>query len=137
MYMPQRTVFIRNEDMTLWMSVDRATLVRSALAYIRKQKAEGVGIVTAAKHVVITQEAELTPKMINSPPDAPAQLNPIINNQPLPAAPKQPAVLPEVPLWAVCVEMTGVVVKKNLTRPEAAAWLERLNVEGDLIIVQQ
>ena len=39
--------------------------------------------------------------------------------------------------YAVVVEMTGVIVKDNLTKQAADAWWKMNNVSGDLVIVKK
>jgi hypothetical protein len=61
--MPQRTVWIRDEDMDLWMAVDRATVVRSALEDIRKQQDKGFGLTNSMTKVDIKKQTHLVPTL--------------------------------------------------------------------------
>lgn len=119
--MPQGFVYVRTGDWAQWLESDKARIVREGLARERQLRVERL----KGSEPLLDQPGHIKPLI--TAPVAPAPAVEHIDETPA----------EDGPLFAVIVEATGTVIKKDLTFLEADEWLLKLNKEGDMVVREQ
>lgn len=131
--MPQKTVYIREEDLEQWNETNKARLVRNALK--RERQARVDRLKGRDPDDDLSDQETPRHKPLGRPPlpvpePVPSEDDELVAN----AAPTIPL---NDKLYAIVIEDTQTVIKKDMSFMQADEALLKLNVEGNMTIKEQ